>query len=291
MEVLTVGGILGEKDGRDTLAVAARLKRFPLDIANAFVPDKMVSLRGYLNSDITVHGSLEKPELQGQLALDTHPSSSARQGPATGSAPALSRYRTTGWCSTVSPSTPPATNPFSIDGTIDFRNLERPTADLQLKAVNYNLLNAPRHRGSLVYGKVFVDLAAMIRGPLDALTMRGNMNLLGNTNVTYVLTDSPLTVEDRLDELVTFTSFNDTTTVPVVEGGALSLGGMDVLLSLHIDDAVRLRADLVTDGSKYIELEGGGDLSLQYTPQGDMSLTGRYTLSGGMMKYSLPIIR
>ena len=141
-----------------------------------------------------------------------------------------------------------------------------------------------------MYGKVFVDLAAMIRGPLDALTMRGNMNLLGNTNVTYVLTDSPLTVEDRLDELVTFTSFNDTTTVPVVEGGALSLGGMDVLLSLHIDDAVRLRADLVTDGSKYIELEGGGDLSLQYTPQGDMSLTGRYTLSGGMMKYSLPII-
>ena len=29
---------------------------------------------------------------------------------------------------------------------------------------------------------------------------------------------------------------------------------------------------------------------MQYTPQGDMSLTGRYTLSGGVMKYSLPII-
>mgnify|MGYP000418174179 CR=1 FL=1 len=38
------------------------------------------------------------------------------------------------------------------------------------------------------------------------------------------------------------------------------------------------------------ELEGGGDLNMQYTPQGDMSLTGRYTLSGGVMKYSLPII-
>lgn len=29
---------------------------------------------------------------------------------------------------------------------------------------------------------------------------------------------------------------------------------------------------------------------MQYTPQGDISLTGRYTLSGGIMKYSLPII-
>lgn len=39
-----------------------------------------------------------------------------------------------------------------------------------------------------------------------------------------------------------------------------------------------------------IELEGGGDLSMKYTPQGDLTLTGRYTLSGGLMKYSLPII-
>ena len=289
-EVLTVGGIMGKKDGRDTLAVGARMTRFPLEIANAFVPDEMITLRGYLNSEISLRGSLEKPDLQGELSLDTT-SVFIRQAGA--------RY----WFSTrpikiqnnrlvfdrFSLYTT-SDNPFSIDGTIDFSNMERPTADLQLKAVNYNLLNAPRHRGSLVYGKVYVDLNAMIRGPLDALTMRGNMNLLGNTNVTYVLTDSPLTVEDRLDELVTFTSFTDTTTVQPIEGGALSLGGMDALLSLHIDDAVRLRADLVTDGSKYIELEGGGDLSLQYTPQGDMSLTGRYTLSGGMMKYSLPII-
>ena len=289
-EVLAVGGIMGEKNGRDTLAVAARMKRFPLAVANAFVPDDMITLRGYLNSEISLRGSLDKPELQGQLSLDTT-SVYIRQAGA--------RY----WFDTRPVKIEDnqlvfdrfsiyttSDNPFTINGKVDFRNLERPTADLQLKAVNYNLLNAPRHRGSLVYGKVYVDLLAMVRGPLDALTMRGNMNLLGNTNVTYVLTDSPLTVEDRLDELVTFTSFNDTTTVQPVEGGALSLGGMDVLLSLHIDDAVRLRADLVTDGSKYIELEGGGDLSLQYTPQGDMSLTGRYTLSGGMMKYSLPII-
>ena len=43
--------------------------------------------------------------------------------------------------------------------------------------------------------------------------MRGNMSLLGNTDVSYILTDSPLTVQDRLGSLVTFTSFSDTTTV------------------------------------------------------------------------------
>lgn len=147
-----------------------------------------------------------------------------------------------------------------------------------------------RVRESLIYGKVFVDLRATVSGPLDGLTMRGNMNLLGNTNATYVLTDSPLTVEDRLNGLVTFTSFTDTTSVQADEVPAMSLGGMEMYMSVHVDDAVRLRADLSLDRSKYIELEGGGDLNMQYTPQGDMSLTGRYTLTGGVMKYSLPII-
>lgn len=120
--------------------------------------------------------------------------------------------------------------------------------------------------------------------------MRGNMNLLGNTDVTYVLTDSPLTVEDRLGELVTFTSFTDTTSVQATEVPTMSLGGMDMLMSVHIDDAVRLRADLSPDRSSRVELEGGGDLNLQYTPQGDLTLSGRYTLIGGMMKYALPVI-
>ena len=70
----------------------------------------------------------------------------------------------------------------------------------------------------------------------------------------------------------------------------MSLGGMDMLMTVHIDDAVRLRADLSPDRSSRIELVGGGNLNLQYTPQGDLTLSGRYTLIDGMMKYALPVI-
>ena len=119
--------------------------------------------------------------------------------------------------------------------------------------------------------------------------MRGNLNLLGNTDVSYVLTDSPLTVQDRLGSLVTFTSFSDTTTVVRQEVPTVSLGGLDMLMMVHIDPSVRVKVDLDASDNR-IELEGGGDLSMKYTPQGDLTLTGRYTLSGGLMKYSLPII-
>ena len=37
--------------------------------------------------------------------------------------------------------------------------------------------------------------------------------------------------------------------------------------------------------------EGGGDLSFQYTPEGNIILNGRYSLLSGEMKYQLPIIQ
>ena len=289
-EVLVLDGVLTQQDSKQAIDLSTTLEHFPLRIANAFVPEQAISLTGDVDGDLTVNGTLDKPQLNGGLTLDSVSISVRQMG---------ARY----WFDnrplqlldnrllfdkfaiyTTSK------NPFTIDGNVDFRNLQRPTANLTLKADNYTLLDAPRTKESLVYGKIFVDLNAMVRGPLDGLTMRGNMNLLGNTNVTYVLTDSPLTVEDRFDGLVTFTSFRDTTAVNEQETPVMSLGGLDMIMTVHIDDAVRLRADLSADRSKYIELEGGGDLNMQYTPQGDISLTGRYTLSGGVMKYALPII-
>ena len=289
-EVLTADGILEERQGHDTLQVATRFEHFPLRIANAFIPGGMASFAGDVDGEVRLSGYTDKPRVDGQLTLDEVTIEARQVG---------ARYRFDNRPVNITNSQllfnkfaifTTSKDPFTIDGKVDFRNLQRPTANLQLLAENYLLLDAPRTRESLVYGKALVDLKATLKGPLDALTMRGNMNVLGSTSLTYVLTDSPLTVEDRLDGLVTFTSFRDTTSVNKEETNMLSLGGMDMLMTLHIDESVRLRADLSMDRSKYIELEGGGDLNMQYTPQGDVNLTGRYTLSGGTMKYSIPII-
>lgn len=289
-EVMTADAVLRQTNGRDSLDVTTTFEHFPLSLANAFVPDRMVALTGDIDGGLFINGSMQKPQMTGDISLDSV-SVYARQAGA--------RYWFDNRPIKIDDNKlifnkfaiyTTSRNPFTIDGNVDFRNMQKPTANLTLRAQNYTLLDAPRTRESMLYGKIFVDLDATVRGPLDGLTMRGNMNLLGNTDVTYVLTDSPLTVEDRLGELVTFTSFNDTTTVEATETPTMSLGGMDMTMSVHIDDAVRLRADLSPDRSSRVELEGGGDLNLRYSPQGDLTLSGRYTLIGGMMKYALPVI-
>ena len=284
------GSLTSAEDGGDTLRVETEWEHFPLKMFNAFVPDAMVAFQGDVDGQLTVEGSADNPLMNGQLMLDSVALYARQVG---------ARYlfdrrpvhiRDNRLLFDRFAIFTTSKNPFTIDGYLDFRQLDNPTANLKLKAENYTLLDAPRTRESLLYGKVFVDVDAQVRGPLTAPVMRGRMNLLGNTNATYVMTDSPLAVEDRLDGLVTFVSFNDTLRQEQQEAPSLSMGGIDMVMAVHIDDAVRLRADLSADRSKYVELQGGGDLNMQYTPQGDMSLTGRYTLSDGTMKYSLPII-
>jgi hypothetical protein len=290
-QVITADARLKQYRGRDSVAITTTFEHFPLRLANALVPDRMVELGGDIDGEISITGTDRKPKMLGQLALDSV-TVYARQAGA--------RYRfdnrpvriedeqvhfdqfaiyTTG------------TNPFIINGNLSFRDPNKPTADLRLTAQNYTLLDAPRTHESLIYGKILVDLRATVKGALDALTMRGTMNVLSATDVTYVLENSPLTVQDRLGDLVTFTSFTDTLTAREAgEVPQLSLGGMNMVMSLNIAETAKLKADLSADRSSRIELEGGGTLNLQYTPQGTLNLTGRYTLADGMMKYQLPVI-
>lgn len=291
VEVLVADGkLLPTRTGKDSLEVNTTLEHFPLRVANAFIPDQMVTLSGDMDGNLNITGSTEQPLINGELVLDSVAVFSSQYGARFmfDNRPVQIKNNRLLFDKFAIYTT--SKNPFTIDGYVDFRDMSRPMANLNMLAQNYTLLDAKRTRESLVYGKVFADFRATVKGPLDGLNMRGNVSLLGNTDVSYVLTDSPLTVQDRLGSLVTFTSFSDTTTVVRQEVPTVSLGGLDMAMMVHIDPSVRVKVDLDASNDNRIELEGGGDLSMKYTPQGDLTLTGRYTLSGGLMKYALPVI-
>ncbi len=291
VEVLVADGkLLPTRTGKDSLEVNTTLEHFPLRVANVFIPDQMVTLSGDMDGNLNITGSTEQPLINGELILDSVAVLSRQYGARFmfDNRPVQIKNNRLLFDKFAIYTT--SKNPFTIDGYVDFRDMSRPMANLNMLAQNYTLLDAKRTRESLVYGKVFADFRATVKGPLDGLNMRGNVSLLGNTDVSYVLTDSPLTVQDRLGSLVTFTSFSDTTTVVRQEVPTVSLGGLDMAMMVHIDPSVRIKVDLDASNDNRIELEGGGDLSMKYTPQGDLTLTGRYTLSGGLMKYALPVI-
>lgn len=117
------------------------------------------------------------------------------------------------------------------------------------------------------------------------------MDLLTGTEVTYVMQNSPKDIQDKSQNMVNFTVFNDTTTVYAVRPPAmLRLGGIDMLLNVSIAPDVEVSVFLSEDGQNRIDLQGGGDLTYSMNRLGDTRFAGKYELSGGRVRYSPPVI-
>jgi hypothetical protein len=275
------------------LAGSLSVDSLPMSALTPFIPDHMASLGGRLNGRMDISGTASEPVINGYIQADTGSVYTSMLA---------SRFRIDDKRLEIKNNKAlfddfrlyaAGQNPLRLNGEVNFAGADGAMADLRMQGSDLKLLDVRRNDESLVYGRLSVDVNATIRGPLETISVRGDVKLLGGTNVTYVMKESPLTVQDRLKDLVTFTSFADTTLRRRRTGIALSgmpAGGMDMLMLIRIDPSVRLRADLTPDQSSFVDLEGGGDLSFQYTRQGEMRLSGRYTLSDGNLKYALPVI-
>ena len=290
-EITYLNGVYqSDERGNEDITGNLELNHFPLAVINPFIPEKVVGFTGDIDGTLSMEGSPMKPKLNGGLKLDSvnmmMPEMSIgfrfddKQVMISDSRMVFDKFNiyTKG------------NTPFTINGDVDFSNMENMLVDLRMRASDYELMNAPKNRKATVYGKIYVDVDANLTGPVSELKMRGNMNVLGKTDFTYVLKDSPLAVSDRLGDMVTFVNFNDTVSVEENAVTPVSLTGMDIAMTVHIDQAVQAHVNLTADGSNYMEVEGGGDLAFQYTPQGEMLLNGRYSLISGELKYEIPII-
>lgn len=287
-EVLECEGTYEDRDG-GVFDGRASLHDFPLQMLNGFLAGTDIALQGKAGGELIVKDSLGVPVFDGALDLDSAYLYSDVYGfkfrmddrPV---AIEASRMLFKDYALTSHT----GGNPLVMNGVLDMSNFDRISLDFDMQAHNFEVINAKKTSTSMVFGKVFADYSGTLRGTVDNLSIRGKLNVLDRTDMTYILKDSPLTVEDRLGDLVQFVSFEDT--LAVVPATVTPEGGFDMTLGISVSDAARFHCNLSEDGENYVDLEGGGDLTLRLTRQGEMRLTGRFTAGSGEMKYSLPVI-
>ena len=288
MPVATFTGSYAQKGEQGLLDVIATLDRLPFTLLNGFIPNGLARFEGVAVGDIHVGGTTAKPVVDGtvntiDLKCVSDPYSlnfrfadnALRINASDLRLDSVSVYST-------------GANPFVLNGHVNFADLDRITLDAKMSAKNFELINAKKTSKAIAYGKAFVDVNASVQGTLDNLRMFGRLNVLGNTDLTYVLADSPLTVEDQLADLVEFVDFTDTLYVAPVERAKPQ--HISLTMSIEIDDAALVHCLLSPDGSSYVDIEGGGSLMMTYSPEKDLQLNGRYTVNSGTIKYTMMVI-
>ena len=282
-----VGTIAGRYHSQGSVLEAdVDLKQVPLDWANGFVPNQVVALRGLADGKLKINGPFNALDIDGKVQFHDAYISSVPYG-------VELRFDDTpltinnGRLQFADFNMQSHNNQqLTINGNIDLSDLDRMMLNLSLRARNFLIIDAKENRKSEVFGKTFVNITATMTGPLSAIAIRGRLDVLGSTDMTYIMRDTPLSTDNRLNELVTFVDIDDET-VEVVNRPTIE--GLSMDLTVSIDEGARIFCALNATKSNYLDLVGGGNLRLVYRAD-ELRLNGRYTITNGEMKYSLPVI-
>ena len=289
-EVGLLSGIYQNKKHSDSdegkIDATFTMTRMPLSLANGFVTDQIIGLEGFGEGELKIEGTTKHPNVNGEIYVDSAYLVSIPYGirmrfdndpvRIVGSHLLLENFGLYAYND----------EPLNMMGDIDFSDLDRITIDLRMRARNLLLINSKQEAKSIAYGKAYVNFLARLQGPLDEMNMRGRLDVLGTTDMTYMLLDSPLSADNRLNELVKFTDFTDSTQT-VIERPMPN--GLKADLTINVSQGAHIVCDLNAEQTNYVDLLGGGELRMRYGSDG-INLTGRYTLTNGEMKYSLPVI-
>ncbi|MCQ2113172.1 MAG: translocation/assembly module TamB [Bacteroidaceae bacterium] len=274
--------------GPDYLDMKLLLDNLPMSIASAFVPDQICAFSGNLDGIIDVHGPADTLLVNGNLyPNDIHVYSDVYSFDLTiGNDPItftdsriqFNQIKILG----------SGGNPLTVNGYVDFSNFDDINMSLSVYGQNFEVFNAPRTRKSALFGKLYGDFFARVTGSTNDLRIRGLVNVLSKSDITYIMTNTPLTVDYRLDDIVTFVDFS----APPESSERIphTFVGIDMDVTLEVEDGAKINCEFSADKQSYVTVQGGGSIDASYTPEGVLSLQGRYTINEGEMKYTLPVI-
>lgn len=275
-------------DGNEHLDLSVILEQLPASLADPFIPDNICAFDGMIDGLINVKGPLDSLLFNGNIyPKDVHVYSEVysfdlRLGnnPITFTN-SLLRFNGISIYGAHD-------NPLTINGFVDFSDLDNMKFNLSLYGQDFAVFDAPRTHKSALYGTLYGDFFARVNGTSNDLKVRGLVNVLNSTDMTYIMTNTPLTVDYRLDDIVTFVDFSAPPDMSKREPHKFM--GVDLQLTLEIEDGAKVNCEFSADGQSYVNVQGGGTIRMNYTPEGVFNMLGRYTINEGEMKYTLPVI-
>lgn len=284
-------GSFSTADENREIRIDMDIPSLPLYVVNAFVPADLIKLGGELTGDVRFRGTIDTPELNGGLAF--------RDGRADvvmlGTTFRLDTNRITVQDGRILfrkyRFIAPNNSNMILDGDVTLTPFDRMGMNLAVDANNFELVNVRKNETSLIYGKAYADIHSRLSGAFSNLSVTGNINLLNRTAITYTLRSSDPAMVDKSADLVRFVSFRDTTlNDPDELTNRVNTSSFALRMLLEIGDQVRLGVDLSEDGSNHVSIQGGGNLVLAMNPEGGMTLSGKYILTGGTVEYNVPIV-
>jgi hypothetical protein len=253
------------------------------------------SATGYLSGNIRFNGSLQQPNVNGELnfnrtrMLVTYLNSyfTVDQEKITVNNDGL-RFDTFTIKDSVG-------NAIVIDGVATSNNFRNYQFNLNVTARNFRAINSTKKQNSLFYGSLYLNTNLHIGGTETAPSVDGTLRIDDKTDFTVVLPQEEPGVESR-QGIVEFIDVD----APVSDSVLLkpyyclnncNVSGLDVSVNISINKNAVLSLIIDEGNGDFIRMKGEGQISAGVDRSGKITLTGTYTVNEGSYELSFNFIK
>jgi len=281
---MVLNGKYTARDSTSYLNMAVDISRLNLSAIEPFTFGQVSRMSGFLNGDIDIKGTIEKPEIMGELNLNDV----AFNAPYANTYLKVNNNRMTleNQRLVVDNLTLVDTlqNTAVLNGYADFSDISDLKFDFSLKTEDFLAMNSNRSNGDMpLYGKLLIDSDIQLGGAVSSPVIRMRVQLNNGTNITYVMPESQYTL-NQSEGIVVFTdsiaanSIMVKDTIPETRSSAQGIS-LNASIVFEPEAVLKMLVDPVAGDSMYVS--GEGTLNFSMDPGGQMDLTGTYDISSG----------
>lgn len=282
--------------GESRMDLQLAINRLNLAIAKAFSAGQLKDIGGNLTGKIAMAGTLQKPDINGNLQFQQayiQPTMLGEKFTLANEKIDVSSKGVEFNAFTLADS---ANNKAILDGTIGFADMTNPAFDLILRATNFRLVNATKKDNPMFYGKLNMDAGIDLTGSMNAPDIDARLKVNKQTDFTFVLpSENPEVVSregvvhfiDPAAKLDSVHNAGDTLSLQPIT----ALSGMDVNATIETDSLAKFTLVVDERNGDALKISGKADLAAGMDESGKISLTGDYRLHDGSYQVSLSVLK
>ena len=178
-------------------------------------------------------------------------------------------------------------NSFLMSGDMGTKTFLNPTFNLNMKAKNFQLLNAKKEDNDFIYGKATFNVDAKITGDLQIPIIRMDLDVKPKTDITYVMPSATVNIEERDGVVIFVNRENPDAILTRNESQTATVKGFDIKAKLNVQDDATATIVIDENTGDNFKVSGSGELNFRMKPNGNMNLVGAYDVFDGHYEMNL----
>ncbi|MGV3589421.1 MAG: translocation/assembly module TamB domain-containing protein [Adhaeribacter sp.] len=287
---LTVNGYYIAQTTDNALNLTADITNINLAAFQGFTMGQLEDMSGSLVGRLNITGSLAQPNIRGQATFANATFVPTMLGAPFRLANETMTFDERGINFSNFTLLDSVNNKAVVNGTVFTRDYLNYRFALDVTTNNFVVMNSTAEDNELYYGKLILDTNAKIAGEENHPEITGRIKVIDGSAMTMVIPSSAAGMVEH-EGITQFVDMSDTLAARLAELQKrdtltqTGLLGYNISAVIDVSDDIPFTVIMDQATGDFIEIRGRGELNTGMDDDGNISLSGRYTVSSG--KYQL----